>query len=86
MTNNILDYYGAPDGCWLLSMQYVCYLLNHTTDEDIGYLTPLEILLGITPDISTLLRFMLHESVYYLLDENVLRFNGIVGHNQSSYP
>ena len=69
MTNKILDYSGAPDECWLLAMQYVCYLLNHTSDKTIGDITPLEALLGITPDISVLLRFFFYEKVYYAIDD-----------------
>jgi hypothetical protein len=29
-TNRILDHTGAPALLWLLCLQYVCYLLNHT--------------------------------------------------------
>lgn len=29
MINNVLDYSGAPDKCWLLAGQHVWFLLNH---------------------------------------------------------
>jgi hypothetical protein len=66
--DTVLDSYIAPDDCWLLANKYFCYLLNHNTNSDLGDCTPLEIILGITPDISALLRSMIYEIVYYLLD------------------
>ncbi len=85
----LLNYSGAPDEIWLLSLQYVCFVLNHTARERLGWRTPIEWLLGTTPDITVLLRFIFWEPVYYLKYENettkksevaVGRFVGISEH------
>jgi hypothetical protein len=67
-------------------MQYVCYLLNHMADKTLGDIPPLQVLTGITQDISVLMRFHFYEKVYYAVDdtsfpsdtgESVGRFVGI---------
>ena len=65
LTDKILNISGAPADCWLLAAQYVCYLMNHTAYKSIGWRTPMEWLLGYTPDISVLLQFRFYEPVYY---------------------
>lgn len=62
--NRILDRSGAPSHTWLLCLQYVCYLLNHTYNDNITGI-PLQRLNGDTPDISVLLRFHFWQKVYY---------------------
>jgi hypothetical protein len=52
-TNRILDRTGAPAHLWLLFLQYVCYLLNHTYSMSIDTV-PLTKLLGSKVDISPL--------------------------------
>jgi hypothetical protein len=63
-TNRILDRTGAPAHLWLLFLQYVCYLLNHTYNMSISAV-PLTKLLSSIVDISPLLRFHFWECVYY---------------------
>jgi hypothetical protein len=63
-TNRILDRTGAPAHLWLLCLQYVCYLLNHTNNMAIDAVL-LTKLLGSTVDISPLLQFHFWEHVYY---------------------
>jgi hypothetical protein len=63
-TNRILDRTGAPEHLWLLCLQYVYYLLNHTYNMTIDAV-PLTKLLGSTVDISPLLRFHFWEHVYH---------------------
>jgi hypothetical protein len=63
-TNRILDRTGAPPNTWLLCLKYVCYLLNHTYNDNIKGV-PLTILTGIDVDISALLRFHFWQKVYY---------------------
>jgi hypothetical protein len=67
-TNCILDHNGAPAHVWLLCLQYVCYLLNHTCNSTI-YNVPLTRLTGTTVDRSPLLRFHFWEPVYYFKSE-----------------
>jgi len=64
-TNTIMNRTGAPAYCWLLCLQYVCYLLNHIACESLGGQIPLFMLTGITPDISILLLFTFYQQVYY---------------------
>ena len=63
-TNRILDQMNAPDFVWLLCLQYVCFLLNHTFNATLQNV-PLTALLGTTVDISVLLRLFFWQKVYY---------------------
>jgi hypothetical protein len=63
-TNRILDRTGAPPSTWLLCLQYVCFLLNHTYNSTLGTV-PLLALTGSTPDVSVLLRFYFWQKVLY---------------------
>ena len=76
----------APHFIWLLALLFVCYILNHTSVESLGWRTPLECLIGSTPDISAILLLLFREKVYYKHDdssfpsestEKVVRFVGI---------
>jgi hypothetical protein len=62
--NRIMDRTGAPAFTWLLCLMYVCFLYNHTNNETIRAI-PLTLLLGVTVDISVLLRFHFWQKVYY---------------------
>jgi hypothetical protein len=63
-TNRILDRTGAPAHTWLLCLQYVCYLFNHTYNSNINDV-PLTKLDGVTVDISPLLRFYFYQPVLF---------------------
>jgi hypothetical protein len=67
-SNTVMNRYGAPDYTWLLSLMYVCYLLNHTATKSLGWRTPLEKLDGQTPDISAILNYHFWEPVYYMIE------------------
>lgn len=62
--NRVMDRTGCPAFCWLLCLQYVCYLYNHMWDESIKAV-PLCLLLGFTVDTSVLLRFHFWQLVLY---------------------
>ena len=62
--NRVMDRTGAPPNTWLLCLQYVCYLLNHSYNITTGGV-PLTQLTGSTVDISALLRFYFWQKVYY---------------------
>ncbi|EEC44015.1 predicted protein [Phaeodactylum tricornutum CCAP 1055/1] len=68
-TNSVLNKTGAPDSTWLLCIAYICYVFNHLSHESLHDRTPLEILLGSTPDISVLLQFHFWEPVYYRIED-----------------
>ena len=63
--NRILDRVGAPAYTWLLCLQYVCFLLNHTFNSTLKTV-PLTALHGSTVDVSVLLRFHFYQQVYYM--------------------
>ena len=64
-TNTIINRTGAPAICWLLSMSYVCYLLNHISCESLKGQISLTKLNGVTPDISIIMMDTFYQSVYY---------------------
>jgi hypothetical protein len=63
--NHLLNSKGAPPKAWLLALQYVCELQNHTAVKSLNWRTPVEWLLGYTPDITVFLQFEFWEPVYY---------------------
>ena len=63
--NVLLNFSGAPDATWMLALEYICFVQNHTAVDSLGGRTPIEWLLGETPDISVLLQFQFWEPVYY---------------------
>ena len=69
MTNRLLDWSGAPSSLWLLALEHVCFITNHTANASIGNAIPLQVLEGTTPDISPLLQFDFYEPVYYKINE-----------------
>lgn len=85
MTEFLLNNVGAPASAWLLASEHVCFVLNHTASDKLGGRTPIEWLLGYTPDITALLQFLFWEPVYYRVhteqfpepSEAVGRFVGI---------
>ena len=74
-TNKVMDRTGAPAYTWLLALLYVCYVLNHTASETLGWQTPLYYLTGITTDISALLQFQFWEPVYFATGD-ALKYDG----------
>ena len=64
-TNTIMNRTGAPAYCWLLTLQYVCYILNHISTGSLGGQVPLQVLYGITPDISIILLYTFYQPIFY---------------------
>ena len=56
---------GAPAYCWLLTLQYVCYILNHIYTGSLGGQVPHQVLYGITPDISIMLLYTFYQPIFY---------------------
>lgn len=69
LTNVVMDRSGCPASCWLLCMQYVCTVLNCTACKSLGWKIPLTVLLGVTIDVSPLLRFHWYQPVFYSVDD-----------------
>ena len=70
MANTLLDRTGAPSSLWFLALTYACMIMNLTANASIGYNIPLQVLTGITPDISSILQFDWYEPVYYKTEES----------------
>ena len=64
--NTIMNWTGAPAICWLLTLQYVCYILNHMSTASLGGQVPLQVLYGVTPDISVMLLYTFYQPVFYV--------------------
>ena len=56
---------GAPACCWLLTLQYVCYIPNHICTASLGGQVPLQVSYGVTPDISIMLLYTFYQAVFY---------------------
>ena len=60
---------GAPAHCWLLTLQYVCYILNHISTASLGGQVPLQALYGVTTDISIMLLYTFYQPVFYATND-----------------
>ena len=65
-SNRILDRSGAPDSLWLRAVTFTCMLLNVMAKRSLNWRTPMEVGLGVTPDISAFIQFTFFEPVYYI--------------------
>lgn len=74
MANNILSRTGAPDSSWLLCLQWICYILNHSATKALDWDVPLTRLTGQTVDISPLMQFTFWEPVYYATHDTTKTF------------
>jgi len=54
----------CPPEAWLLTLQFVCGVMNHTAEKSLGNCPPLQVLEGTTIDISILLHFLFWDIVY----------------------
>ena len=72
-TNTIMNRTGAPAYCWLLTLKYVCYILNHISTGSLGGQVPLQVLYGVTPDISIMLLYTFINPYSMLLMTNTFR-------------
>ena len=68
--NKVMNMVGAPAYCWLLCLQYVCFIMNRMALQSLAWRTPYETLYGSTPDISMIYRFKFYDKVYFKRDES----------------
>ena len=66
-TNTVMNRTDAPASCWLLTLQYVCYILNHISTGSLGDQVPLQDLYGVTPDICIILLYTFSQPTSMLL-------------------
>ena len=62
--NTIMNRTGAPAHCWLLTLQYMCCILNHISTASLGGQVPLQDLYGVTPDISIMLLYTFSKPIF----------------------
>ena len=55
--NYVMDQFRAPPEAWLAALQYVAYVLNCLSNENLDYITPHQAATGQRSDISAILRF-----------------------------
>ena len=67
---HVMNRYLIPAYAWLLVLSYVCFVMNRTACESLGWKTPMELLTGQTPDISMIYRYELWEDVYFSMYED----------------
>ena len=72
IANTLLDCTGAPLSLWFLALTYACLILNYTANASIGHARtiPIQVLTGVTPDISSILQFDWYEPIYYKTEES----------------
>ena len=68
-TNRCLDRFGAPASAWLPALTCACHLLNHVASPALGWKPPLQVLHGITVDVSALCQFHFWEPVFHAVDD-----------------
>ena len=69
-SNKLMDRTGSPPETWLLALKHASHLLNHMSNASLDSKTPLQVLTGVPPDVSALLRFRWYERVFYPVDES----------------
>ena len=69
-TNSVMNTSGCSACCWLLSLQYICVVLNHLASPTLQGICPVQALQGTTPDVSFMLHFSFYEPVYYRIDSS----------------
>jgi hypothetical protein len=62
--NWFMNYHNVAPEAWLLCTEWVADVMNHTAEESLGDVPPLQVLLGHTIDISILLIFLFWDVVY----------------------
>jgi len=60
----LMNLRNCPPEAWLLALQYICGVMNHTAEKSLGHHPPLQVLEGTTIDISILLYFLFWDIVY----------------------
>ena len=68
---------------WLLLLEWVADVMNHTAEESLGWKPPLQKLTGQTIDISILLYFMFWDVVYVSRHDDT-QYHGQIGSEKSS--
>ncbi len=60
----LMNHRNVDPEAWLLCLQYVCDVMNHTAEKKLGHRIPMSVLLGCTRDISIFLQYLFWDIVY----------------------
>ena len=63
--NTIMNKTHASAYCWLLNLQYVCYILSHISTVSFGGQVSLQILYGVTTETSIMFPYTFYQPVFY---------------------
>ena len=69
MVNMVMDRTGTPAQYWVMCTLYCIYMANRLSLSSLGEKTPLQVVTGVKPDISSLLHYRWWEPIYYLDDD-----------------
>ena len=58
-----MQYRDLPGRYWLHALKWVCLVMNLTAEKSLGWKTPMEVLTGVTQDISAIMIFMIGDKV-----------------------
>ena len=64
-TNKVLNSFDEPAYCWLLALEYVCFIMNRMMLGSLFWRTPFKRLFGYTPDISMIYQFKFYEKTLF---------------------
>jgi hypothetical protein len=78
--NVVMDCTASLAYLWLLSLLYVCFLLNNMSCKALNGAKPLQVLTGSTNDTSPLLVFQWYEPVYYKFYDSDFPSDSCEGH------
>ena len=81
--NWFMNWRNVNPAAWFLCLEWVCDVMNHTSEESLGGKPPLQILTGQTLDISILLYFMFWDVVYVTRYDDS-QYSGMMGSKKSS--
>ena len=78
-----MNWRNVDANAWLLSLEWIADIMNHTAEESLGWKPPLQKLTGQTIDISILLYFMFWDIVYVSRHDDT-QYRGQIGSEKSS--
>ena len=78
-----MNWRNVDANAWLLSLEWIADVMNHTAEESLGWKPPLQKLTGQTIDISILLYFMFWDIVYVSRHDDT-QYRGQIGSEKSS--
>ena len=79
----VMNYRNVAPNAWLLCLQWVADVMNHTSERSLGGRPPLQVLTGQTIDISILLLFIFWDIVYCARYDDA-SYSGQIGSTKSS--